>query len=60
MRVYEFAKILNCTSKNILNKFKEIDINLKNHMSIIKDEDLLKFCNHTNTNIKYIMNELTN
>lgn len=39
-RVYELAKQLNVTSKDIIELLKEFDINVKNHMSVLEGEGL--------------------
>ena len=39
-RVYEIARILNISSKDMLNKLKELGLNVKNHMSTLEDEDV--------------------
>lgn len=41
MRIYEYAKQQNMTSKEILTILKRLDINVSNHMSII-DEDMIQ------------------
>jgi translation initiation factor IF-2 len=41
VRIYELAKELNTTSKRLMEKLAEININIKNHMSFL-DEDQLK------------------
>lgn len=38
LRVYELAKLLNITSKDIIELLKEFNYNIKNHMSIVEDE----------------------
>lgn len=38
LRVYELAKNLNVTSKDIIELLKEFNVNVKNHMSIVEDE----------------------
>lgn len=38
MRVYELAKQLNVTSKDIIELLKEFNMNIKNHMSVIEEE----------------------
>ena len=40
VRIYELAKELNTNSKNLIDKLKAININVKNHMSIIEDNEL--------------------
>lgn len=38
LRVYELAKQLNVTSKDIIELLKEFNFNVKNHMSVLEDE----------------------
>lgn len=38
-RVYEIAKELNVDSKLIVEKLKEMNVDVKNHMSSISEED---------------------
>lgn len=40
IRVYELAKQLNVTSKDIIEVLKEFDINIKNHMSVLEEEGI--------------------
>jgi len=42
IRVYELAKDLNMTNKALLNKIKELKIEVKSHMSSLKDSDISK------------------
>ena len=42
IRVYELAKDLNMTNKALLNKMKELKIEVKSHMSSLKDSDISK------------------
>ena len=37
VRVYELAKDLNMTNKQLLNKMKELKIQVKSHMSSLED-----------------------
>jgi translation initiation factor IF-2 len=39
-RIYELAKELNTTSKRLMEKLAEIDINVKNHMSLLEPHEL--------------------
>ena len=40
IRVYELAKELNVSSKDLINLLKEeFGVEVKNHMSVIEDED---------------------
>ncbi|WP_208592570.1 translation initiation factor IF-2 [Gracilibacillus suaedae] len=38
IRVYEYAKQVNKTSKEVINKLKELELPVSNHMSTISDE----------------------
>ncbi|MFJ7729032.1 translation initiation factor IF-2 [Neobacillus sp. NPDC097160] len=42
IRVYEYAKKHNISSKEIINKLKEMNIEVTNHMATIEDEDIKK------------------
>ncbi|WP_040205012.1 translation initiation factor IF-2 [Neobacillus jeddahensis] len=42
VRVYEYAKKHNISSKEIINKLKEMNIEVSNHMATIEDEDIKK------------------
>ncbi|MEN8906901.1 MAG: translation initiation factor IF-2 [Clostridiales bacterium] len=46
VRVYELSKQLNTTSKRLMEKLKEINIIVKNHMSLLKDEELNALYDH--------------
>ncbi len=46
VRVYELAKELNTTSKRLMEKLAEIDINVKNHMSLLEDNELEALYKH--------------
>jgi len=39
-RVYELAKELNTTSKRLIEKLEEINVSVKNHMSLVEDNDV--------------------
>jgi len=45
-RIYELAKELNTTSKRLMEKLAEININVKNHMSLLEDHELEALFNH--------------
>ncbi|SHJ57347.1 translation initiation factor IF-2 [Anaerobranca californiensis DSM 14826] len=47
-RVYELAKDLNITSKELIKKMEELNIPVKNHMSSINDDDFEKIYNYFN------------
>ncbi len=47
-RVYEVAKEFNMTSKNLIKKLAKINIEVKNHMSTLSDEDYSKFIEFIN------------
>ena len=36
MRVYEYAKKINVSSKEVINKLKEMNIEVSNHMTTIR------------------------
>ena len=38
IRVYELAKELNMTNKQLLDRMREIDIQVKTHMSALEDD----------------------
>ncbi len=38
IRVYEYAKQINKTSKEVINKIKELELPVSNHMSTISDD----------------------
>lgn len=42
IRVYEYAKQKNVSSKEIINKLKEIDVEVSNHMSTISSDTSIK------------------
>ncbi|MBE4908688.1 translation initiation factor IF-2 [Bacillus luteolus] len=42
MRVYEYAKKQNISSKEIISKLKEMDIEVNNHMATIEDDVVIK------------------
>ncbi|MDQ0299174.1 translation initiation factor IF-2 [Salibacterium salarium] len=42
MRVYEYAKSINKSSKEVVNQLKNMDVNVTNHMSVIDDETIAK------------------
>lgn len=46
VRVYELAKELNTTSKRLMEKLAEININVKNHMSLLEDHELEALYKH--------------
>jgi translation initiation factor IF-2 len=46
VRVYELAKELNTTSKRLMEKLAEININVKNHMSLLDKQELEALYNH--------------
>lgn len=41
-RIYEIAKELNIDSKLIVEKLKEMNVDVKNHMSSITEEESMK------------------
>ena len=42
MRVYEYAKQYNISSKEIISKLKELGIEVTNHMATIEDDAMKK------------------
>jgi len=46
IRVYELSKQLNTTSKRLMEKLKEIDIEVKNHMSLLNEKELSALYDH--------------
>ncbi|WP_240375352.1 translation initiation factor IF-2 [Bacillus piscicola] len=42
MRVYEYAKSVNKTSKEIVDKLKNMNVNVANHMSVIDEQTIAK------------------
>jgi len=46
VRVYELAKELNTTSKRLMEKLGEIDIQVKNHMSLLEEDELNALYKH--------------
>ena len=46
VRVYELAKELNTTSKRLMEKLAEINIVVKNHMSLLEDNELEALYKH--------------
>ena len=45
-RVYELAKELNTTSKRLMEKLSEINITVKNHMSLLEEDELKALYKH--------------
>jgi len=39
-RVYELAKELNLSSKDLISRLNDLDIKVKNHMSTLEDEEV--------------------
>jgi translation initiation factor IF-2 len=46
VRVYELAKELNTTSKRLMEKLAEINIEVKNHMSLLEEHELKALYKH--------------
>lgn len=46
IRVYELSKELNTTSKRLMEKLKEINIEVKNHMSLLNEGELKALYSH--------------
>lgn len=51
-RVHELAKQLSLTSKELIDKLVKLNIDVKTHMSVISEEDLKKFHDHTDKDKK--------
>ena len=49
IRVYEYAKKNNISSKDIMTKLKEMNIEVSNHMTMLEDEVVNKLDNQYNT-----------
>ena len=45
-RIYELAKELNTTSKRLMEKLAEINVNVKNHMSLLEPNELAALYKH--------------
>ena len=45
-RIYELAKELNTTSKRLMEKLAEINVNVKNHMSLLEANELNALYKH--------------
>ncbi|GEL75835.1 translation initiation factor IF-2 [Tenuibacillus multivorans] len=50
MRVYEYAKQSNLTSKEVINHLKDLDIEVSNHMSTINENAIRQLNNKLNDN----------
>ncbi|WP_158737730.1 translation initiation factor IF-2 [Alteribacillus sp. YIM 98480] len=48
MRVYEYAKSVNKSSKEIVEQLKNMDVNVSNHMSVIDENTVAKLEGKTN------------
>ena len=46
VRVYELAKELNTTSKRLMEKLAEVNVVVKNHMSLLEDHELASLYKH--------------
>ena len=46
VRVYELAKELNTTSKRLMEKLAEVNVVVKNHMSLLEDHELAALYKH--------------
>ena len=42
IKLYELAKEMNVSSKDLLEKAKKLGIELKSHLSVVSDEDVKK------------------
>lgn len=52
LRVYEIAKDLGITSKELIEKLKNLNIDVKNHMSTVGDDDFEKYLDSISNNPK--------
>lgn len=52
IRVYEYAKKYNISSKEIITKLKEMNIEVSNHMTMLDDEVVNKLDNEYNNEVK--------
>jgi translation initiation factor IF-2 len=50
MRVYEYAKKKNVSSKDIIEKLSKLNVNVSNHMATIEDEVVVKLDQSFNSN----------
>jgi translation initiation factor IF-2 len=57
MRIYEYAKKQNVTSKVIIEKLKELGQSVSSHMSVVEDELIKKLDQHFTTNQNKQKNE---
>lgn len=49
MRIYEYAKENNMTSKQVIEQLKALNVNVANHMSVIDEETIKKLENKNST-----------
>ena len=59
MRVYEYAKQINVSSKEIINILKKLNVEVSNHMSMIEEEALAKVESYMN-NLKQAAKDESN
>ena len=52
MKLYELAKELNLTSKDLLNKAKELEIKVKSHLSSLEEVDIQKLRSNFSKNVE--------
>jgi translation initiation factor IF-2 len=52
MRIYEYAKENNTTSKEVINQLEKLDIEVTNHMSVITDDTIQKLQNQQSSQPK--------
>jgi translation initiation factor IF-2 len=57
VRVYEYAKEHNVSSKDIITKLKEMNIEVSNHMTTLEDSDIKKLNNAYNKNENNVSQE---
>ena len=46
IRVYEYAKQINMSSKELINVLKKVDVEVANHMSTLENDQISKVENH--------------
>ena len=59
MKLYELAKELNISSKELIDKAKEIGINVKSHLSSLDDKDIVKLKDNISKPVKETVLNIT-
>ncbi|TLS37370.1 translation initiation factor IF-2 [Pseudalkalibacillus caeni] len=57
MRIYEYAKEHNTTSKEVIDKLKKMNVSVSNHMSVIDDDTMKKLTGSETGNAKASQNQ---